>query len=269
MFILFLIALLTIISIGLLINETYIVKLNDFKKSRMRSIISMTIVLLLTIYIGFDDSLHTIYYYYDELIIKNNSNFVNKRIPLEKNMCHVFENKLKLQKGVASQYGQDVVLYQIFKDYKNGVFVDLAAAFPKRLSNTFWLETCNDWTGFCIEADSRKIVDLVKNRTCQVIPECVMKTAQKVNFGDTKISGINAINEIEKIGSFELYCRPLNVLLSHYGSPLRIDYMSLDIEGSEAEALNSIGHYIVDTMTIELAHLRKNRKKSDEIKKVS
>lgn len=274
---LFIIASFTIISIALLIHETYMVKITDLKEARKRSIILLVAVLFATIYVGFDDSMHTVRTLREKTVhettivetIQHEKNimFKSKRVPIDKDKCPGYQSSLRAQHGIASQYGQDVVLYQIFKEYKNGVFIDLAAAFPKKLSNTYWIETCKDWAGFCIEGDPRKIVDLVKNRICQVIPECVTETARTVSFGDSAVSGINGINDGDREGSFKLNCRPLNVLLKDYGSPQRIDYMSLDVEGAEPEALNSIGDYIVDTITIELAHLRKDKKKSADIKK--
>lgn len=273
MFDLFIIACLTIASIGFLVNETYMAKITDIKDARKKSITLMTCVLLVVIFIGFQEGqvVQTVRerYFFTEETIQHETNVLieNKRKPVDVELCPNYQQKLRAKKGVASQYGQDVILYDIFNEYKSGIFVDLAAYAPKKLSNTYWLETCNEWSGFCIEGDPRKIVDLVKNRTCQVIPECVTETPRTVNFGDSEISGINGINQYEKEGSFELDCRPLNVLLKHYGSPKRIDYMSLDVEGAEPEALNSVGEYIIDTMTIELAHLRKNKEKSLVVKK--
>jgi hypothetical protein len=189
--------------------------------------------------------------------------YVTRRQPLEYERCDAFTEILKDPRGkLFSQFGQDNVLYMIFKDYRGGVFLDLAACYPKLLSNTYYLETCLAWTGFCVEADPRKIVDLVKNRTCQVVPECVTENRQIVNFGSDAIKGTNSIHEHKKKGSVELTCEPLHTLLTKYGAPRRIDFMSLDIEGSEDGALLSIGPYTVDIMTIELAHLRKNTAKS-------
>lgn len=192
-------------------------------------------------------------------------NFNEKKLRLRSPECITYTNTLNNKQKLFSQYGQDIVLYEIFKDYYHGNFLDLAACWPKRLSNTYWLEKCMNWEGNCIEADSRKIVDLLKERTCKVIPECVTETVQQVSFGDSEITGINKINKGDVKGAVTLTCKPLDSLLNKYGSNKRIDYMSLDIEGSEPHALKTLGKYTVDVITIELAHLRKDKVKIDVV----
>lgn len=213
-------------------------------------------------YIGFQDSvLNNTWVYHEKNLMTTSF-----RLPLDRHKCSKYKETLESDQPVASQFGQDIVLYQIFKDYRNGIFLDLAAAWPKLLSNTYWLETCQGWTGFCIEGDPRKVINLVKNRTCQVIPECVTETAQWVNFGSDQIKGTNGINNKRKETGLDLFCRPLNVLLDQYGAPKRIDYMSLDVEGAEAGVIKSIGNYKVDTLTIELHQFRGNKAVSQIIK---
>jgi hypothetical protein len=187
--------------------------------------------------------------------------------PKENERCDEYTIALSQQEKLFSQYGQDNVLYRIFENYEGGFFVDLAACWPKRLSNTYFLETCMDWSGICIEADARKVIDLVKERTCRVAPECVTRERQIVNFGSSEIIGTNGINDHAVAGSVNMTCDPLNVVLERYGSPQHIDYMSLDIEGAEAGALESIGNYVVDLITLELFHIRSDPHSVDVVKR--
>lgn len=51
-----------------------------------------------------------------------------------------------------SQYGQDEFLDQkVFKQKKNGFFVEVGVCDAIRLSNTYFLENVRNWTGLCIE----------------------------------------------------------------------------------------------------------------------
>lgn len=178
--------------------------------------------------------------------------------------CDNFIKKLENNEKLFSQFGQDNVFWDIFKNFKKGTFVDLAACWPKRLSNTYFFETCMGWDGLCIEADPRKIIDLVKNRTCRVVPECVTQTRQEVRFGSAEIIGTNSINNK---GTMSLTCETFDYLLKKYGSPKQIDLLSLDIEGSEAGALLSLnGDYTFDFIDIELYNIRDNKEKSDVIR---
>lgn len=180
-----------------------------------------------------------------------------ERIQFEKEECNLWVEK----QHFFSQYGQDSFIYNIVKDYPPGLFVDLAAAWPHYLSNTYFLETCMGWSGLLIEGDPRKLTELVRLRSSVVAPTCVTEVRRTVFFGDKKVSGINKIEDKSRPGSFELTCMPFRDILANYSLPLEIDYMSLDIEGAEDMAIKSIGNYRFDMITIELYHLRNDKAK--------
>lgn len=201
---------------------------------------------------------------HEETIVHEvDANLLPPKPIMEADLCAGYYEKLKSGKDIASQYGQDIVLYQIFKDSPSGHFMDLAACWPKRLSNTYLLETCMGWTGICIEADPRKLPAIVRDRTCRVIPDCVTQNHTEVTFGSKSVVGTNGIhNDSNRAGSFKLTCHPLDYLLKKHGSPKVIDYMSLDIEGSEDGAMLTLGDdYRIETFTLELYHLRKDAEK--------
>ena len=51
-----------------------------------------------------------------------------------------------------SQYGQDIILNdRIFKNKKNGYFIDIGAYDGVCFSNTLLYEEKFDWNGICIE----------------------------------------------------------------------------------------------------------------------
>lgn len=143
-----------------------------------------------------------------------------------------------------SQHGQDKwIIENFFKFKKNGYFVDLAAGDGVFISNTFVLEKDLNWKGICIEANNQTFQNLKNNRSSICDNSCVLDDESSVEFINTKkitewehlLSGIKTLmpgntrvesSEIKKTIS-------LNSLLNKYEAPEYIDYVSLDVEGSE------------------------------------
>ena len=105
--------------------------------------------------------------------------------------------------GFASQAGQDRWAYEnIFVHLEKltgrtrGTYLDLAAAFPKRLSNTFFFDVCLGWTGLCIEGDpakARNFVQLGSSRSCRFVPAIVSDETAPVRF--TSFSSADAMEK--------------------------------------------------------------------------
>lgn len=149
-----------------------------------------------------------------------------------------------------SQLGQDLwVLEQT--GYKNGgFFVEFGAANGVLLSNTFLLETEFNWKGLCADPNPDFFKELKENRSCTVSDACVGgKTGQKVSFILANEYGcvedyMDADMHAEKReayqrtgGVVELETISLHDLLIANDAPKRIDYISIDTEGSEYDIL--------------------------------
>ena len=52
-----------------------------------------------------------------------------------------------------SQIGQDIFVRRVLQEKRNGLFVDIGAAWPDRINNTYLFEKHYDWTGLSIEFD--------------------------------------------------------------------------------------------------------------------
>ena len=86
--------------------------------------------------------------------------------------CRRFLESPTFLKTFNSQYGQDAhVFYNYFAqrgpEYR-GFYVDLAAAYPKRISNTFFFDKCLGWSGLCIEGSPVRAESLRRERSCVV-----------------------------------------------------------------------------------------------------
>ena len=68
-----------------------------------------------------------------------------------------------------SQDKQDLFLKNnVFKDYKNGFFVDVGAHDGKKINNTLFFENYYNWTGINIEPMPNVFTELTNNR-----PNCI------------------------------------------------------------------------------------------------
>ena len=179
-----------------------------------------------------------------------------------------------------SQVGQDRTIALLFHGKRDGYFVDLAANDPIYLSNTRSLERDFGWTGLCIDGNQQMLDRLVAERSCRVIKAVVTGSADRLveftaplNQG-TWEDGLGGImsnrtdNKAVRPGFAKQEWRAtrhttttLGAILEHVRAPVTIDYLSLDIEGSEYDALSTFdfGKHTFLSMTIERpsASLRK------------
>lgn len=174
-----------------------------------------------------------------------------------------------------SQIGQDrYYIENIIKFKKEGRFLDIGAHDGIHTSNTYALEKDLGWTGICIEANPSLIPSLEKNRPNSKVINCaVWNKPGHVEFeisdsnyqgtaGDllSRISGLDRNSSYFK-EHFKQSRRTINVeaktitqILQELSlTPCSFDYMSLDVEGAEIEALMSIDFSLVDIkfMTVE------------------
>lgn len=149
-----------------------------------------------------------------------------------------------------SQYGQDSILYRLFFRHlgdRPGVYVDLAAYAPRDISNSYFFDVCLGWRGLCIEGDPAKAQFFSnKTRGCRFVPKCIADaTGKSVVFTSHPRHGGSAIinnkNPMpnQNYEEIRLECSTLGEELRLSGAP-RVDFLSLDIEGGEADALRGI-----------------------------
>lgn len=146
-----------------------------------------------------------------------------------------------------SQYGQDKwVAEEMFPNQTKGYFVDLAAGDGIFLSNTYFLEKNLKWKGLCIEPSSF-FTQLKQNRNCDCSDSVVMQDGFEVEFTEyekttefehllSAVSGTSKapypVKSVTKHTSVSL-----DTLLNKYNAPPTIEYISMDIEGSEPYVL--------------------------------
>ena len=153
-----------------------------------------------------------------------------------------------------SQKGQDEwVIQDVFKGKRCGYFVDLGASGGIIGSNTYALETEYEWKGICIEPNPTFFKELKGNRQCLLLNKAVDFTNHRIEFlfEGMALGGIvdrdtdNNFQHRSKLireararkGVMFMETVTLEQVLEEANAPHVIDFLSLDVEGSETRIL--------------------------------
>jgi len=159
-----------------------------------------------------------------------------------------------------SQDNQDKYLEtNIFKGYKNGFYVDVGAHDGISINNTLYFEKNNNWSGINIEPIKNVFDKLVINRPNNINLNCAVcnndgEADFLCNTGYTEmISGIKDnfdARHLHRLQSENIHygsttevikveTKKLETIL-HENNISHINYLSIDVEGSEFEVIKSI-----------------------------
>lgn len=156
-----------------------------------------------------------------------------------------------------SQVGQDRFLHQrFFAGRRGGTFVDIGAYDGRTFSNSLFFEESLGWTGLCVEPLPSEFAKLAACRTATCVNGCV---ADYEGFGDLldvdaevdakMLSGLvdnYDPRHLERIQRFEKSRSVIRVPVTTFSGLLdrhgirRVDYCSIDTEGSELRILQSL-----------------------------
>jgi len=126
-------------------------------------------------------------------------------------------------------------------------FIDLAANDHIFLSNTYALETFENWDGLCIEPNSQYWTSHFKRR-CTLVAAVIGESMQNGVF---KLSGVrggivgedmdNKETDFSDASSFKKFTSvDMQEVLRITNAPKTIDYFSLDVEGAESIVFDTI-----------------------------
>jgi FkbM family methyltransferase len=172
-----------------------------------------------------------------------------------------------------SQFEQDKVISgKYFPGKTDGFFIEIGADDGVDKSNTYYFEQLG-WKGLCIEPSPSRFAQLTKNRTCECINLALASKEGSVEFMDITgygkgLSGIiDNYNPLHKQRiERETTSNPLTLSkqkvtvttvrldkLLRERNITRVNYCSIDVEGSELDILRSIDFEVVtfDLFTIE------------------
>jgi FkbM family methyltransferase len=161
-----------------------------------------------------------------------------------------------------SQDKQDEIIEtQIFKGFKNGVFIDVGAYDGLKINNTYYFEKENNWKGINIEPSEHIYKELLVNR-----PNCININVAIDNKDDEDLFLLNTgytdmISGLKKYYNSRYYLRLIHENCNYEGKTeiikiktrklstiidehkiKNINYLSIDAMGAELEILKSIDY---------------------------
>ncbi|GAA0553859.1 FkbM family methyltransferase [Chitinophaga japonensis] len=188
-----------------------------------------------------------------------------KSLSINENLYIVFFRNFMKHIGLfESQLGQDCFVDTLLHNKRNGVFVEIGVGDGKRLSNTFFFEKHRDWNGVLCEPSKCFHQAISTNRNAVLIPQAVFKVSgAKLDFvevkGEEELSTIRQYIAIDRHSREHYIEYPVstisfNDLCAEYVPAGKIDYVSIDTEGSEYEIISAIDFNRVDISIISIEH---------------
>jgi FkbM family methyltransferase len=166
-----------------------------------------------------------------------------------------------------SQILQDLWVAYELKSRRGGFFVEFGGADGIKFSNSYALETELGWSGVVAEPARIWYPAIRNNRGCFVDDRCVWtRTGETLTFNQPPIaahSTIDSYSGSDRLAHtrvdglrYEVETVSMTDLLDHWRAPRRIDYLSIDTEGSELDILQAFDFeaYEIRLITVEHNH---------------
>lgn len=166
-----------------------------------------------------------------------------------------------------SQLGQDIWALGQHNFKRDGFFVEFGATDGVLLSNTYMLEKLFGWKGLCAEPNPKYFEKLQKNRQCVVANSCISATTgEEVEFiFADEYGGIASYAAADshankrsayanEFGKAVLQTISLHDFLVKHNAPRKVDFLSIDTEGSEFDILNTFPFDQWDIKCITVEH---------------
>jgi len=169
-----------------------------------------------------------------------------KRTSLEESISKTNELLALMEKLTfsKSEYCQDLWVLAMTNSKKNGYFVEFGASNGIDASNTWLLEMKFAWRGILAEPSKSNFEILSRNRKCGLDPRAVWdQSNEQLLFCERDENYLSSVKSEGNKGrvrdEYLVTSVSLNDLLDEYKAPKIIDYVSIDVEGSELRILES------------------------------
>lgn len=155
---------------------------------------------------------------------------------------------------------------------KKGFFVEMGALDGLKMSNSLLFEQCLGWDGLLIEANPKNFIDLTKNRPCasRVWAAMCPRHHQSHTFVSNREGTSKIVSNDIFVPSYKAQMVPCRTLASIFSDHevKHIDFFSLDIEGAELYAVQSIdfSRVSISVMIIETNELKKDHSTQSKFK---
>lgn len=165
------------------------------------------------------------------------------------------ENKIGLtswrsENKFHSELQEELFIIDYFNSKKNGYVLDIGAADGITASNSFKIINEYEWSGLLIEACPKH------NSNLKILYDdvdgvdyflgAIDQNKKQITFYEVTERELGLSNTIgeshtrnQNFVTYEVPCLDINSILKKYNVPKDIDFVSLDIEGSEDQVLNN------------------------------
>lgn len=191
-----------------------------------------------------------------------------KRFDIDINDC------FKIFPKLTSQFFQDLFVLTALNFKNNGKFLEAGACDGIFASNTFVLEKFYNWSGILVEPNSHFLSDLKKNRNNHIFYGALNNKNIEVDFVECLSPELSYISSAFPVDSWQSFRKKKELktiksfmvydLLEKFDYEQKLDYLSLDTEGSELEILGSIDYKKTQISIITVEHNFTNKR--NEIK---
>lgn len=158
---------------------------------------------------------------------------------------------LGARRGSFSQHGEDVFVFDYFKGKRDGHYLDIGASHPFRISNTYLLYS-RGWTGVTVEPIPRLGALHKKWRPRdKLLLSAVGSASRKMPFFEMTPSVLSTLDEniaryyvangkAVVCRTFDIHVMSIDAVFAHAAQGAPIDFVSIDIEGLDAELLGLV-----------------------------
>lgn len=149
---------------------------------------------------------------------------------------------LATEKKLYSLRNEELIIRDFFQDRRDGVFLDVGCAWPIKENNTYYLEAHLGWSGIAVDALAEYAKPWWKRKNSRFFTYLVGDHSGTVDtFYRAEKTDISSIQPMKdhadvKYEATKVPSITLTKLLDDNGVP-KIDFLSMDIENSEAMAL--------------------------------
>lgn len=198
---------------------------------------------------------------------QRNSSFQSRDARLFASVLEV--NSARVREAMRMSHGQlyqDVFALAANKFARNNIFIDIGASDGYKLSNSYLLQQKYGWTGLLVDPNPRYEATLKSRgaiyRATAIVGDSDVETVTLRDFGMLSVvlgkepSDMHSRAKTSDTRHYEVSASTLNQVISLSGLPTKLQYLSIDIEGSEFEALSSLdfSKYLFNAITVEHNH---------------
>lgn len=150
-----------------------------------------------------------------------------------------------------SQDGEDIILEKLFKDKRDGFYIDVGAHHPTKYSNTC-LFYKKGWKGINIDAMPGSMRLFNRKRQRDINIEAPISDKEEVliyyKFSDPAVNSLSSDLSLDRdmTGDFKIIAKEKvttrtlsNVLAEYVSHSQEIDFLTIDVEGLDLQVLKS------------------------------